>query len=39
MPVEQSEAARVYPHAMLKEIYEQPDAIADTLLHYLATAA
>jgi glucosamine--fructose-6-phosphate aminotransferase (isomerizing) len=36
MPVEPSESARVYPHAMLKEIYEQPDAIADTLIHYLA---
>jgi glutamine---fructose-6-phosphate transaminase (isomerizing) len=26
---------RTYPHAMLREIYEQPTALADTLQHYL----
>jgi glucosamine--fructose-6-phosphate aminotransferase (isomerizing) len=27
---------RTFPHAMLREIFEQPDAIADTLANYCA---
>lgn len=37
-----STAEKAYPHAMLREIYEQPQALADTIAHYLpgtATAA
>jgi glutamine---fructose-6-phosphate transaminase (isomerizing) len=39
MAVEQGESTRVFSHAMLREIYEQPQAIADTLAHYLSSGS
>jgi glucosamine--fructose-6-phosphate aminotransferase (isomerizing) len=29
------ELGRIFPHAMLREIYEQPRALADTIRHYM----
>jgi glutamine---fructose-6-phosphate transaminase (isomerizing) len=34
--IELAAETRVFPHAMLREIYEQPEAIATTLRNYLA---
>jgi glucosamine--fructose-6-phosphate aminotransferase (isomerizing) len=34
--IETASETRVFPHAMLREIYEQPEAIAATLRNYLA---
>jgi glucosamine--fructose-6-phosphate aminotransferase (isomerizing) len=35
----QESSSRIYPHAMLREIYEQPAAITRTLDHYLDMSA
>jgi glucosamine 6-phosphate synthetase-like amidotransferase/phosphosugar isomerase protein len=34
--IELASETGVFPHAMLREIYEQPEAIATTLRNYLA---
>ncbi len=36
MPPDSSTPARIFPHAMLREIYEQPEAIANTLGQYMS---
>src|SRR5271170_4590299 len=37
--IETVSATRIFPHAMLREIYEQPEAITATLEHYLLKAS
>lgn len=38
-PVPQSADTRTFPHAMLREIYEQPEALAATIRNYVSAGA